>query len=94
MEQPSEKPTEKPEMETEKPETEKPETETEQPVLDPDPELVASRADSLTPEEQTAGVDDPESLAEAVLGESESRTIERKFTAKEHRRSEETVDPT
>jgi hypothetical protein len=72
--------------------TEKPET--EQPALDPDPDLVASRADSLTPEEQVAGVEDSESLAEAVLGESESRTIERQFTAKEHRRSEETVDPT
>jgi hypothetical protein len=70
------------------------EPQTEQPALDPDPDLVASRADSLTPEEQAAGVEDPESLAEAVLGESESRTIERKFTAKEHRSSEETVDPT
>jgi hypothetical protein len=70
------------------------EPQTEEPTLDPDPELVASRAESLTPEEQTAGVEDPESLAEAVLGESESRTLERKRTAKEHRNSEETVDRT
>jgi hypothetical protein len=70
------------------------EPQTEEPALDPDPDLVASRAEALTPEEQAVGVEDPEQLAEAVLGESESRTIERKFTAKEHRRSEETVDPT
>jgi hypothetical protein len=75
-----------------KPNPQKPETEAA--ALDPDPDLVASRADSLTPEEQAAGVEDAEALAETVLGESEARTIERQFTSKEHRRSEETVDPT
>ena len=59
----------------------------------PDPDLVAARARALTPEEQEAGVDDPGSLADAVLTESESRTFDRKGTAKEHRRSEDTVEP-
>jgi hypothetical protein len=70
------------------------EPQTQQPALDPDPDLVASRAEALTPEEQSAGVEDPESLAEAVLGESEARTMERSLTAEEHRTSDETVDPT
>jgi hypothetical protein len=59
----------------------------------PPPELVAERAGELTGEEQHAGVDDPEALAEAVLTESERRTLDRRGTAREHRRSEDTVDP-
>ncbi len=68
-------------------------SETAPPPPDPDPELVASRARALTPEEQEAGVDDPASLAEAVLAESEDRTFDRTGTAREHRESEETVEP-
>ena len=60
---------------------------------DPDPDLVASRARALTPEEQEAGVEDPDSLAEAVLKDSEARTFDRTGTAREHRRSEDTVEP-
>jgi hypothetical protein len=63
------------------------------PTPTPDPDLVASRARALTPEEQEAGVDDADSLADAVLTESEVRTFDRKGTAKEHRRSEDTVEP-
>ena len=57
------------------------------------PDLVAERGQDLTPEEQRAGVDDPQALAEAVLSESEERTLDRRGTAEEHRRSEDTVDP-
>jgi hypothetical protein len=60
----------------------------------PDPDLVASRARSLTPEEQEAGVGDAGALAGAVLAESEARTVDRDGPAVEHRRSEDTVDPT
>lgn len=60
---------------------------------DPDPDLVASRARSLTPEEQGAGVDDAASLADAVLEDSEARTLDRSGTVVEKRRSEDTVDP-
>jgi hypothetical protein len=60
---------------------------------DPDPDLVASRARSLTPEEQEAGVDDPDSLADAVLTDSEARTADPQGTAVEHRHSEDTVEP-
>jgi hypothetical protein len=59
----------------------------------PDPDLVASRAGALTAEEQEAGVEDPNSLAQAVLADSETRTFDRDGTAVEHRRSEDTVDP-
>ena len=64
------------------------------PPPDPDPDLVASRARALNPEEKEAGVDDPESLAGAVLAESEARTFDRQGTAAEHRQSEDTVDHT
>jgi hypothetical protein len=59
----------------------------------PPPGLVAERARELTPEERKAGVDDPEALAGAILSESEARTLDRKGTAEEHRRSEDTVEP-
>ncbi len=58
----------------------------------PDPDLVASRARSLTPEEQEAGVADADALAGAVLAESEARTLDREGPAVERRRSEDTVD--
>ena len=58
----------------------------------PPADLVAGRAGELTAEEKRAGVDDPEALAEAVLAESEARTLDRPATAEEHRRSEDTVD--
>lgn len=63
------------------------------PPPEPDPDLVASRARALTPEEQEAGVDDPDSLAGAVLADSEARTLDPQGTAAEHRRSEDTVEP-
>jgi hypothetical protein len=62
----------------------------------PDPDRVASRAE-LLPEEAQAGSDDPEAQAEAVLEESEQRTLDRDAapsTVREERRSEDTVDPT
>jgi hypothetical protein len=59
----------------------------------PPPDLVAKRAAELTPEEQAAGVDDPAALADAVLTESEERTLDRTATPAEHRKSEDTVDP-
>ena len=60
----------------------------------PPPDLVAERADELTPEERAGGVDDPAALADALLTESEERTLDRTGTAAEHRRSEDTVEPT
>ena len=59
----------------------------------PSPDAVGARAEELTAEEKRAGVDDPEALAEAVLAESEARTLDRTETAREHRRSEDTVEP-
>jgi hypothetical protein len=59
----------------------------------PSPDLVAARSRQLTPEEQEAGVDDPAALADAVMAESEDRTLDPAGTAEEHRKSEDTVDP-
>ena len=59
----------------------------------PSPEAVEERAEGLTAEEKKAGVDDPAALAEAVLSESEERTLDRTGTAREHRASEDTVEP-
>jgi hypothetical protein len=59
----------------------------------PAPDVVDERAEELTAEEKRAGVDDPEALAEAVLTESEARTLDRAGTAREHRASEDTVAP-
>jgi hypothetical protein len=60
----------------------------------PSPEAVEERANALTAEEKRAGIDDPAALAEAVLTESEDRTFDRERTAREHRASEDTVEPT
>ena len=59
----------------------------------PPPDAVEERAEDLTAEEKRAGVDDPRALAEAVLTESEDRTFDRTRTAREHRASEDTVEP-
>jgi len=59
----------------------------------PPPDAVEGRATELTAEEKRAGVDDPPALAEAVLSESEERTFDRPGTAREHRASEDTVEP-
>ena len=59
----------------------------------PPPDAVDTRAEELTAEEKQAGVDDPKALAEAVLSESEDRTFDRAGTAREHRASEDTVEP-
>ena len=59
----------------------------------PPPDAVEARAEELTAEEKQAGVDDPSALAEAVLTESEARTFDRSGTAREHRASEDTVEP-
>jgi hypothetical protein len=52
---------------------------------------VEARAEDLLPEEQAAGSDNPIAQAEAILEESEARTLDP--VAEEHRTSEETVDP-
>jgi hypothetical protein len=59
----------------------------------PSSDAVEGRAEELTAEEKRAGVDDPAALAEAVLTESEARTLDRTRTAREHRTSEDTVEP-
>lgn len=61
-----------------------------------DDERVEDRAE-LNPEERAAGVDDPEALAAQVLAESDVRQEDRDAAPShivEHRRSEDTVDPT
>jgi hypothetical protein len=60
--------------------------------LEPDPDLVESRATALLPEEAAAGSDDPEAQAAAVLEESEERTLDPEPV--EQRASEDTVEPT
>lgn len=59
----------------------------------PDPDRVAARAEGLTAEERHSGIDDPEATAEAVLAESDERQLDRAGTAREHRKSEDTVEP-
>jgi hypothetical protein len=59
----------------------------------PPSDAVDARAEELTAEEKRAGVDDPDALAEAVLEDSEARTFDRTGTAREHRASEDTVEP-
>ena len=64
----------------------------DQPDEDP---RVASRAE-LLPEEKAAGSDDPEAQAEAILRDSEARTVSRDAspgTHLEQRTSEEVTDP-
>ena len=64
---------------------------------EPDPGLVAQRAEELLPEEAEAGSDDPRAEAEEILAESEARIDDRVEQLAdgeaERRRSEDTVDP-
>ncbi len=62
----------------------------------PDPKRVQDRADSLLPEEQAAGSDDPVLQAETILEDSDARSADKIPPAGkpvEHRRSEDTVEP-
>ena len=59
-------------------------------------ERVESRAAHLRPEERRAGSDDPEAQAEAILDESDIRSLDRDAapdSVVEHRTSDETVEP-
>lgn len=52
--------------------------------------------DHLLPEEAVVGSDDPHAQAEAILAESDERSLDRDAspsTHLEHRRSEDTVPP-
>jgi hypothetical protein len=63
---------------------------------EPDPKRVQGRAESLLPEEQAAGSDDPETQAETILAESDARSDDRVANPGkpvERRRSEDTVEP-
>jgi hypothetical protein len=56
---------------------------------------VERRAD-LLPEEEAAGSDDPEAQAAEILADSDARTEDREAapgSVVEHRRSEDTVEP-
>jgi hypothetical protein len=58
---------------------------------------VRSRAEKLLPEEKSTGSPDRVALAQAVLAESDGRQEDREAPAGmtvEHRRSQDTVDPT
>jgi hypothetical protein len=62
-----------------------------------DSKRVRSRADTLLPEEQTVGSDDPNAQAEEILADSDARAEYRdvpQAAPTEHRTSEDTVDPT
>jgi hypothetical protein len=61
-----------------------------------DDERVARRAELLD-EERVAGTDDPVAQAQVILEDSETRTLDRGAApggVAEHRRSEDTVEPT
>ena len=61
----------------------------------PDDDRVETRAE-LLPEEQAAGSEDPQAQAEAILEESEERTVSRDAspsTHLEHRTSEDATPP-
>jgi len=63
---------------------------------EPDPKRVQSRAESLLPEEQTVGSDDPAAQAEEILADSDARADGRPSPpekAIERRSSEDTVEP-
>jgi hypothetical protein len=64
---------------------------------DKDSKRVQRRADTLLPEEQAAGSDDPNAQAEEILADSDARTDYRdepEGPPIEHRTSEDTVEPT
>ena len=61
-----------------------------------DDDRVAERAAELLPEEAAAGSDDPQAQAEAILAESDERSLDRDAapgTVVEHRTSEDVTDP-
>jgi ssDNA-binding replication factor A large subunit len=61
----------------------------------PDDERIKARAESLLPEEEEAGSDDPVAQAAAILEESDEREFERDDPTGqglERRRSEDTVE--
>ena len=61
-----------------------------------DPKRAESRADTLLPEEQAAGSDDPQTQAEEILADSDARAEYRDVPdgpSIEHRTSEDTVEP-
>ena len=63
---------------------------------EPDPKRVQRRAESLLPEEQSVGSDDPAAQAEEILADSDARADGRPSppgTAIEHPPSEDTVEP-
>jgi hypothetical protein len=64
---------------------------------DKDSKRVQSRADTLLPEEQAAGSDDPNAQAGEILADSDARAEYRDVPQAppiEHRTSEDTVEPT
>lgn len=68
----------------------------DEPTTEPGDERVASRA-NLLPEEKRVGSEAPEAQAEAILEESDERTIERDVAhgnqVVEHRASGDVVEP-
>jgi hypothetical protein len=71
----------------------------DEPVSTPeavDSKRVESRADTLLPEEQAAGSEDPKNQAEEILADSDARAEYRDDPdgpSVEHRTSEDTVEP-
>ena len=68
----------------------------DQPDIQPDEKRVQGRAESLLPEEQEVGSDDPAAQAEEILAESDARSEYRKEPNDkpiERRASEDTVEP-
>ena len=62
-----------------------------------EPDERVQRRAELLPEEERAGSDDPTAQADAILEDSERRTLDRNAAPDsivEQRTSEETVDPT
>ena len=63
---------------------------------EPDAKRVQSRAETLLPEEQVAGSDDPQLQAETIHADSDARAAYRDVPQAapiEHRTSEDTVEP-
>jgi formate dehydrogenase subunit gamma len=68
----------------------------ENPGMDPDEERVRHRADDLLPEERSAGSDDPEAQAAAILADSDEREYDQNAapdTVLERRTSADATDP-
>jgi hypothetical protein len=70
--------------------------ETEDPAEPVDADRVASRAEHLLPEEATAGSQDPEAQAEAILADSDRRSEGQSGPStapEEHRTSDAATEP-